>query len=398
MTIIEQNDAATVLDDWINRVTNLPNEIAFMYEEIEQKDRQIAECLSIISKHDSTLQNWVRKNGGHMPNPKESSISKIIIDKYDKAQALQSEKIALAQKCQLIVDKHTRNLDIHIKALQDRGEFPNDAEIPSLLRNTPIQLASRAVTTTATPSQTPVLLHTRNSNQSTQTTTHPQVLPQPSTNTPISVSVTPPSVALTGRQARETSISLGNKKQNIFSSSNILGTSSSARQVSLGPGSSKVATPATTVRAGSTGPRTQVRIGPKKFIPHGGKPIGSGRKQKKSGLSRLKRTGNKTSLSPSQDGEHSGAESGSIHDDDEVHTPKRNQDAEGDEEMIDPEEDDGADNRKYCTCRSVSYGDMVGCDNPNCEFEWFHWSCVGLKSEPLGIWICPACKAAGFKK
>ncbi|RKF62551.1 putative phd-finger domain-containing protein [Erysiphe neolycopersici] len=398
MTIIEQNDAATVLEDWINRVANLPNEVAFMYEEIEQKDKQIAECLNIISKHDTTLQNWVRKNGGHIPNPKESFISKIIIDKYDKAQALQSEKIALAQKCQLVVDKHTRNLDIHIKALQDRGEFPNDADIPSLLRNTTAPLASRTASVATTQSQTPDVLHNRNSSQNIQNTAHSQAPAQPPTSTPTTVSITSPSIALTGRQTRETSISLGNKKQNLFNNSNIFSSCTSVRQVSLGPGNSKVAIPANTVRAGSIGPRAQMKIGPKKIVSYGGKPAGSSRKQKKSGLSRLKRTGNKTSLSPSHDSEQSGAESASIHDEDEVHTPKRNQGAEGNEEMVDAEEDDGADDRKYCTCRSVSYGDMVGCDNPNCEFEWFHWSCVGLKSEPPGIWICPACKAAGFKK
>jgi inhibitor of growth protein 3 len=34
---------------------------------------------------------------------------------------------------------------------------------------------------------------------------------------------------------------------------------------------------------------------------------------------------------------------------------------------------------------------MVACDNESCPFEWFHWTCVGLKSEPVGTWICPVC-------
>ena len=32
----------------------------------------------------------------------------------------------------------------------------------------------------------------------------------------------------------------------------------------------------------------------------------------------------------------------------------------------------------YCYCRQVSYGEMVGCDNPECPIEWFHFECVGL--------------------
>jgi hypothetical protein len=24
----------------------------------------------------------------------------------------------------------------------------------------------------------------------------------------------------------------------------------------------------------------------------------------------------------------------------------------------------------YCTCRNVSYGEMIGCDDDDCEIEW----------------------------
>ena len=34
---------------------------------------------------------------------------------------------------------------------------------------------------------------------------------------------------------------------------------------------------------------------------------------------------------------------------------------------------------------------MVACDNEDCPYEWFHWSCVGLKSEPNGKWFCEEC-------
>ena len=32
------------------------------------------------------------------------------------------------------------------------------------------------------------------------------------------------------------------------------------------------------------------------------------------------------------------------------------------------------DTRKYCICQQPSYGDMVGCDNDTCPYEWFHFS------------------------
>jgi inhibitor of growth protein 3 len=127
----------------------------------------------------------------------------------------------------------------------------------------------------------------------------------------------------------------------------------------------------------------------KKVAPHGSRQSGILRKPKKSGLSRVKRTGNKNSPSSTNDSELSDAESGSGEEEDEAVTPPANKDADGDEEMGD--DDEGADNKAYCLCQKVSYGDMVACDNDKCPYEWFHWTCVGLKSEPVGTWICPVC-------
>ncbi|KAL1919013.1 uncharacterized protein VTP21DRAFT_2394 [Calcarisporiella thermophila] len=42
----------------------------------------------------------------------------------------------------------------------------------------------------------------------------------------------------------------------------------------------------------------------------------------------------------------------------------------------------------YCYCNQVSFGDMVACDNDQCEREWFHYGCVGLTEPPKGKWFC----------
>ncbi|XP_031566320.1 inhibitor of growth protein 3-like [Actinia tenebrosa] len=49
------------------------------------------------------------------------------------------------------------------------------------------------------------------------------------------------------------------------------------------------------------------------------------------------------------------------------------------------------DEPRYCLCNQVSYGEMVGCDNPDCAIEWFHYGCVGLTDAPKGKWYCPQC-------
>ncbi|KAE8745148.1 hypothetical protein FOCC_FOCC008214 [Frankliniella occidentalis] len=52
----------------------------------------------------------------------------------------------------------------------------------------------------------------------------------------------------------------------------------------------------------------------------------------------------------------------------------------------------------YCLCHQVSYGEMIGCDNPDCPVEWFHFPCVELTTKPKGKWFCPKCSADRKKK
>ncbi|GAA5939848.1 uncharacterized protein JCM15063_004322 [Sporobolomyces koalae] len=61
------------------------------------------------------------------------------------------------------------------------------------------------------------------------------------------------------------------------------------------------------------------------------------------------------------------------------------------------EGDDDADKTLYCFCQRVSFGEMIACDAPDCEHEWFHLPCVGLKSIPDGRWFCDECRRANPK-
>lgn len=47
--------------------------------------------------------------------------------------------------------------------------------------------------------------------------------------------------------------------------------------------------------------------------------------------------------------------------------------------------------RIYCKCRRPQFGNMVACDNAECQFEWFHYRCVGLRRSPAGDWYCQDC-------
>jgi inhibitor of growth protein 3 len=56
-----------------------------------------------------------------------------------------------------------------------------------------------------------------------------------------------------------------------------------------------------------------------------------------------------------------------------------------------PEEGDANEEQVYCYCQQVSFGEMVGCDGPDCKIEWFHLPCIGLSQPPVGQWFCNDC-------
>ncbi|KAH7321089.1 hypothetical protein B0I35DRAFT_206301 [Stachybotrys elegans] len=60
----------------------------------------------------------------------------------------------------------------------------------------------------------------------------------------------------------------------------------------------------------------------------------------------------------------------------------------------DDEGEGDADELTYCYCNGVSYGEMVACDAPGCQREWFHLACVGLRVAPGSKtkWYCEDCK------
>lgn len=49
----------------------------------------------------------------------------------------------------------------------------------------------------------------------------------------------------------------------------------------------------------------------------------------------------------------------------------------------------------YCYCNKPSYGKMIGCDNDDCKFQWFHMDCIEVPADPDAAWYCPDCVEAG---
>lgn len=96
-------DAATVLEQFIHDVANLPAEITHLYEEVQDKDRQIQELRAAIQQRDNSLQKFIKLNGSLVVNPKEEPYNKVVIQSYERAQILQEEKIGLVEKAAALV-------------------------------------------------------------------------------------------------------------------------------------------------------------------------------------------------------------------------------------------------------------------------------------------------------
>jgi chromatin modification-related protein YNG2 len=430
MPPIEALDPAIVLDDWLNRVQNLPEEIRFLQDEIADKDRQYHECVKLIEDRDGKIQKYIKANGSQDINPREEHMRSQIRENYTRADRLANEKIILTQKLQLNMDKHLRNLDQHIKLLYERNEpgFTDPDECPSLLRPSAANHSApsaRAVNPASHPANNNAVTMTPPNTVVSSATPPaarpmvPQVRTAQSQTHAASAPATPAASMILNRQARESSAGPGTgapKRAPRANSSlgSVPATSSGlARHSSLGPGTPKGppgSGAAATVRAGSAGPRsasqkTSAGATGRKSTPSGISRKKTGAGGNKSSLSRVKKAGSRNSPASTADSELSEAETGSVDEGDDSRldrasgTPNREgKDGEGDESMGEAEDDEAGDDKKYCTCQNVSFGDMVACDNDDCPYEWFHWSCVGLKSEPNGTWYCPVCTEKMKKK
>ena len=55
---------------------------------------------------------------------------------------------------------------------------------------------------------------------------------------------------------------------------------------------------------------------------------------------------------------------------------------------------DRDDDKPYCFGGTIDYGDMIGCDGPDCETEWFYFACVEIdpRTKPEGSRFCESCR------
>lgn len=424
-----QEDCASVLEQFIYDGANLPAEISHMMEEIQAKDTEMEKHRLIINNKDANLQKNVKVNGVLHAHPKEAEYLEQVTKSYDALTRLQEEKVRLADRAMTIFDRYLKRFDIKLRDLASDGQLDieglpstfNRKPDKSFLEATqgmPLQNASVSALNANAHRMNAQAIAAVQARQNAQAAALSSATPRPQAPTA--------AAAVQAQRQREREQSLGAEKRrklgNPLVTANLPAQPSNLRQSSLGPGTPKAGTPTGTTgsRAGSV-PRTtaapqSATAGPKKSALS--KKVLAGQqvkiKNKHTKHARLSSVGRKKTQSPSGRGGRAGTaaseEDSVLSSADASETDasqsrragrrkkqpvKAEVEAEREEaEPVDEEMEDEEDNTIYCLCKRQSFGDMVACENDSCEYQWFHIGCVGMKKAPgdSDIWYCPDCR------
>lgn len=325
--------------------------MAHVLEEIRDKDIKFYELRKRIQQRDNQIHKFIRNHGSLAENPKESAYPKIRAD-FDKAMTLQQEKCDLANLGLYIVSKHLKKLNDEIKRLEKDGLIAPSTE-PLLSDASPApssRVASRHARTVSSVVATGLSRAQKLGSPAPGTRGS-----TPASGASVGAATTVPLVLTSVESAALSSGSARpNKRQKISSAAAASTASSTAATPSSGI--QKAAKPS--IRLVSPG------IGTPISVKEGGdtSPVSSTPKNRKD----------------KNDAVHAVLANAGI---------DTSVGAEGEDEI-------------YCICRQVSFGNMVGCDNPECKIEWFHYGCVGLKEppDPKSSWYCPDCTREMEKK
>jgi len=443
-------DCASVLEEFMHDVSNLPAEISHMMEEIQAKDAEMQKSLSVVNSRDAGLQKHVKLSGSLLAHPKEAEYADIIRKHYAIASELQTQKMALSEKACHLLERQIKSLDVKIRDLQNDGQLLEG--LPSVFNRKPLPEAQKpfadlplqgnsalqVVTNNALNMN--AAAHRMNSHISPQLAQAvSRQLSQVATNVSAvrsSAPATPSSNLSQQQRHRESSVGTSDLKRrklnNTSFSTNIPAQPSSLRQSSLGPGATASNTPKPSTPTGTSAPGARSGSLPrttssqqaassaakksslaKHVAPHQqvsklkGKALAKHARLSNSSASR-KKGGSPSvrSRAGGDDDNDSVLSSADPSDTDSHHTQskqrgrrsKKDKAAHASAVVSDHEdvedEDEQEDDRRYCFCNERSYGEMVACENVKCQYEWFHLACIGLKKAPddQEVWYCPACR------
>lgn len=266
-------DCASVLEQFVHDVGNLPQEISHYFEEMTAKDHEMQEALKNINSKDGALQKHVRLNGGLTKHPKEEEFAETVTKAFDAAISLQEQKVGLSEKACALLERQLKKLDVKIRELQNDGQLLDGPTLPSVFNRKP--LPDKALTDLPVPGLGPlqpssnsilnmnIAASRLNGQIAANTTPLPRQISQitglPMANARSSAPASP-TATQQNRSHRESSVGAVDSKRrklnNASYSLNAPSQPSGLRQSSLGPsvtasGTPKAGTPTGTSAAGA---------------------------------------------------------------------------------------------------------------------------------------------------
>ncbi|KAF3934171.1 hypothetical protein ABW20_dc0104050 [Dactylellina cionopaga] len=364
-------DVQSVLELFIENVSNLPAELTHLYEELANKDKRVHTLKQSISQKDASIQRFIRQNGSQVPHPKEASYDKAIKDAFTEINTIQDEKCKLAKRATELIEKHVKRLDMKIRDLQREGLISEDFITPQML-------AQYAPPNFAASISSSSVLGTGGGVSTTG-------------SAGITVNATPgrlaPALTGVGRNAASSGSGGGMSTASTLEGvSRTLAASAEDQLLQTLKGIVPSGAPDPKRRRLNTGGPAPVHPSPLANASN----VNSGVNTPTRGASSLSQgqsTSARRSGPPPKPVRRPTATSVVKKQKNEDDVDEDHSDSDNDEE----EEDTGEDQKPYCVCQQVSFGNMVACDNKSCPFEWFHWGCVGLTKEPAGSWFCDHC-------
>ncbi|KAK6522580.1 Histone acetyltransferase complex subunit [Arthrobotrys megalospora] len=359
-------DVQSVLEQFIENVSNLPAELTHLYEELSNKDKRVHALKQSISQKDASIQRFIRQNGSQVPYPKEAAYNKAIGEAFKEISVIQDEKCKLAKRATELIEKHVKRLDMKIRDLQREGLISEDFITPQML-------AQYAPPNLSGPSSSSGGGGTSITNSSSNGSITVNALP----------GRLPP--ALTGGNRTGANSSTGGGMSTASTLEGVSRTLAASAEDQLMHTLKGILPPDPKRRRLNTG-------GP---APVGPSPLANA-SNANSGVNTPTRGLSSLSQGQASAARRSGPPPKPVRRPTTTVPKKQKNEDDMDEDHSDSdnddeEEDTGEDQKPYCVCQQVSFGNMVACDNKSCPFEWFHWGCVGLTKEPAGSWFCDHC-------
>lgn len=117
-------DAASVLEQQTQSMSNIPDEIKYLLREMREKDMQLYETRHKLQQRDAQLQKYLKQNGSLAKHPREQQLYTKIDEGFEQCKQLQADKCLMANTALFLLSKHLASLEKDIVKLEESGETP----------------------------------------------------------------------------------------------------------------------------------------------------------------------------------------------------------------------------------------------------------------------------------